>query len=448
MMEGEIYYPSYTLEREISNFIKVLISVVVCLCYCYFLVKFVSKGMPRLFSIIPIVSLFFALPLKLHSANLCGSTAFVIAWLSNFKLLLLAFGKGPLSEPSLSLPHFTAIACFPIRIQQNPPPKFHANLENSLTTQNRDNPYPLDLDGHNSQNPPPKGHNGENPNPRITQNGNTSIWNYTSSIKVVFLALFWPVYEYSNHIHPKVMWVIYGFHLYFTLEIILATAAAAARALFGLELEPLFDKPHLSTSVQNFWGRRWNLVVSRTLRSTVYEPALFISAQVIGRKWASLPAVMCTFAASALMHEILFYYMGRLRPTWEVTWFFLLHGAWVVAEIWIKKVVKDRWRLPRLISTPMTVGFVMVTGFWLFTPQLCRCKLYVRVFEEYAVLGAFVKDVVAAAIYRSNAFEYLAMAAASIEGHVDGVHQGRRQPPPIGKHHRYGQGGPDPVRGE
>ncbi|KAG5561170.1 hypothetical protein RHGRI_004255 [Rhododendron griersonianum] len=330
--------------------------------------------MPRLFSIIPIVSLFFALPLELHS-NLCGTTAFAIAWLSNFKLLLLAFGKGPLSHPSLSLPHFIAIACFPIRIQQNPPPKSHANLDNSLTSRRRDNSYPLEQDGHNSQNPPPKGHNIENSNPRITQNGNTAIWSY--AIKVVLLALFWSVYEYSDHIHPKVLFVIFGFRMYFTLEIILATAAAAARALFGLELEPHFDNPHLSTSVQNFWGRRWNLVASRSLRSTVYEPALCISVQVIGRKWASLPAVMSTFIVSALMHELLFYYIGRLRPTWEVTWFFLLHGACVVAEIWIKKLVNDRWRLPRLISTPMSVGFVMVTGFWLFIPQLLRCKLYV-----------------------------------------------------------------------
>ncbi|KAE9452755.1 hypothetical protein C3L33_15343, partial [Rhododendron williamsianum] len=116
--------------------------------------------------------------------------------------------------------------------------------------------------------------------------------------RVVLLALFWPVYEYSDHIHPKVMLVSYCFHMYFTLEIILATAAAVAQALFGLELEPQFDQPYLSTSVQNFWGRRWNLVVFRTLRSTVYELALCISAQVIGRKWASLPAVVCTFAVS------------------------------------------------------------------------------------------------------------------------------------------------------
>lgn len=184
--------------------------------------------------------------------------------------------------------------------------------------------------------------------------------------------------------------------MYFTLEITLATAAAVARALFGLELEPHFDEPYLSTSLQDFWGRRWNLVVSRTLGPSVYDPVLCISEQFLGRKWAPLPAVMSTFVVSALMHELIFYYMGCLPPTWEITLFFLLHGACLAVEIMIKKLVaKDGFRLPRVISTPVTVGFVMVTGFWLFIPQLSRCKVVARAFEEYALVGVFVKEVVA-----------------------------------------------------
>lgn len=390
-MEGEIYYPSYTLEREISNFIEVWISVVVSLCYCYyFSAKFVPKGMPRLFSVIPIVSLFFSLPLKLHSGNLGGTTAFLIAWLANFKLLLFAFGKGPLSDPSISLFHFIAIACSPIRIQQSKSP---SSLEKSLKPQIRDNPCPLDQDGHN---PPLNGHNGENPYPRITQKGHASIWNFAT--KGFLLALFIRVYNYSAHLHPKVILIISSFHIYLGLEILLGTAAAMARALLGIELEPHFNAPYLSTSLRDFWGRRWNLVVAQTLRHTVYDPILCVSARFMGRKWASLPAVMCTFLVSALMHELIFYYLGRMRPTWELTWFFLLHGACLVVEIAIKKVVKDRYRLPRLIATPMTVGFVMVTGLWLFFPQLLRCKTDVRSLQEFALLGAFVKDVVAGGV--------------------------------------------------
>ncbi|KAH7857232.1 hypothetical protein Vadar_010402 [Vaccinium darrowii] len=230
--------------------------------------------MPRFFSFIPVVSLFFALPLKLHSVQLGGNTAFFIAWLSNFKLLLLAFSEGPLSDPSLSPLRFIAVACFPIRIEttqdgQNPPPK----LENSPKSQK---------DGHNSQNPPPNGQNRENPGLETNEEGNKSVWNY--AVKIVLLALFIRIYEYSDRMHPKVILVIYCFHIYFSLEIALATAAAMVRALFGLELEPQFNDPYLSTSLQDVWGRRWNLVVSRTLRPTVYEPVLRVTARFLGRK--------------------------------------------------------------------------------------------------------------------------------------------------------------------
>ncbi|KAH7838852.1 hypothetical protein Vadar_031933 [Vaccinium darrowii] len=203
---------------------------------------------------------------------------------------------------------------------------------------------------------------------------------------------------FNAHLHPEVILIISSFHIYLGLEILLGTAAAVAQALLGIELEPHFNAPYLSTSLQDFWGRRWNLVVAQTLRHTVYDPILGVSARFMGRKWASLPAVMCTFLVSALMHELIFYYLGRMRPTWELTWFFLLHGACLVVEIAIKKVVKDRYRLPRVIATPMTVGFVMVTGLWLFLPQLLRCKTDVRSLQEFALLGAFVKDVVAGGV--------------------------------------------------
>ncbi|KAA8520179.1 hypothetical protein F0562_014435 [Nyssa sinensis] len=169
--------------------------------------------------------------------------------------------------------------------------------------------------------------------------------------------------------------------------------AALARTLLGLELEPQFDEPYLSTSLQDFWGRRWNLMVSRILRPTVYDPTLSFSSQMLGRKWAPLPAIFSTFVVSGLMHELIFYYLGRVKPTWEITWFFLLHGVCLMVEIAIKKAVNGRCRLPRIISGPFAVAFVMVTGFWLFFPQLLRCKADVRAFEEYAAVGAFAKDV-------------------------------------------------------
>ncbi|GFY91609.1 ubiquitin protein ligase 5 [Actinidia rufa] len=256
-MEGKIYQ-NHTLEWEISTFTKVWVSVVVSLLYCHVASKFVPRGLTRLLTFIPVVCHFLALPLHLHSMHLGGMSAFFIAWLANFKLLSLAFDKGPLSDPSLSLPQFVAIGCFPIK-------KTHPN-----------------------------------PSPSISKKPRKSLWNYPT--KILLIAVFIRIYDYSDHLNPKLIMVLYGFHIYFMLELILATVAALARSVLGLELEPQFNDPYLSTSLQDFWGRRWNIMVTRTLRPPVYDPALSVSTRVVGRKWAPLPAVFCTFVVSALMH--------------------------------------------------------------------------------------------------------------------------------------------------
>ncbi|EYU27204.1 hypothetical protein MIMGU_mgv11b023119mg [Erythranthe guttata] len=77
-------------------------------------------------------------------------------------------------------------------------------------------------------------------------------------------------YDYEDHIHRRIIVVLYCFHIYLCLEIMLVVAAATARWLLSAELEPQFNEPYLSTSLQDFWGRRWNLMVMRMPRPTVY----------------------------------------------------------------------------------------------------------------------------------------------------------------------------------
>ncbi|KAM4072817.1 hypothetical protein ACB094_11G168200 [Castanea mollissima] len=297
------------MEGEINNFIKVWFSVLVCLSYCYAINKIVSKGPSRLICFLPIVCIFLFLPLSLYTIHLGGATAFFIAWLANFKLLLFAFGKGTLcSHPSISLGHFVALAGLPIKIQQNTSPN---PLEKPQNTQNKINPSPL----------------------------------------CILMVIMFRVYDYGDQIHPKLILILYCFHIYFSLEIILAIVVTLAQALVGLELDPQFNEPYLSTSLQDFWGRRWNLMVTSILRVTVYNPT------------------HRSMTLSGLMHELIFYYMGRLRPTWEIMCFFLLHGFCLVVEIVLKKsffTAGGGWRLPCLISGTLTLGFMINTSLWLF----------------------------------------------------------------------------------
>lgn len=355
-MEGELKKViKYWMEGEINSFIKVWLSAYLSLTYCYIAGKMFPRGAARLAAFLPVVGLFLLLPLQLHSMHLGGTTAFFLAWLATFKLLLFAFHEGPLSTPSLSLPRFLALACLPIKLQQ----------EDAKSQENVN-----------------------------AAKGPKSLFNY--AVKGVLFAALLKIYDYGDYIHPTVMMVIFSFHIYLCLEIILAIAAAMARGFLGAELEPQFNEPYLSTSLQDFWGRRWNLMVTRILRPTVYLPALDWSARIVGRKWAPLPAVVSTFAVSGFMHELIFYYFGRVTPTWEITCFFLLHGSCLAAEIVVKKALNGRCRLPTLVGTILTVGFVLVTSSWLFFPQLLRCKGNERGLAEVAAVAAFLKDVVRA----------------------------------------------------
>lgn len=332
------------------SFIEAWALVIISLCYSFFISKLVPKGIKRLSLIIPVFFTFFIVPFLISSVHLVGITAFFIAWLANFKLFLFAFGRGPLSsnpEP-LSLPIFLAVSSLPInQIQLSPkPPKSHS-------------------------------HGG---GPLI----------YT--IKAVLLVLLVNVYEYSTKLPEKAVLTLYAIHIYFILELILAATASLVRAMSNLELEPQFNEPYLATSLQDFWGKRWNLMVTGILRPTVYEPLVQLFS-VLGRNYSRVPAVFGTFVVSGIMHELIFFYMGRLRPDWKVMWFFLINGFCTTVEIAIKKTVNGRWTFPTAIGRVLTLGFVMVTALWLFLPEFVRCNIIERALDEYAAISAVANEI-------------------------------------------------------
>ncbi|XP_026422038.1 long-chain-alcohol O-fatty-acyltransferase-like [Papaver somniferum] len=162
----------------------------------------------------------------------------------------------------------------------------------------------------------------------------------------------------------------------------------------GLELEPQFNQPFLSTSLQDFWGKRWNLMVTGILRPTVYQPMQSIFMSIVGKRCAKLIALLAAFVVSGLMHELIVYYLGRERPTWEISCFFVLHGVALAVEIELKRCFRGKCHLPQLVSGPLTAGFVLVTGSWLFFPQFLRCGADVRAIREYAIIWESIMGLV------------------------------------------------------
>ncbi|KAL2244991.1 UNVERIFIED_CONTAM: putative long-chain-alcohol O-fatty-acyltransferase 5 [Sesamum indicum] len=317
------------MEGEVKNVILVWSTVVASLCYCHRVGKLFPSGIARRFAIFPVVFLFFLLPLNLTSIHFGGTTSFFIAWLASFKLILFAFNKPPLSSiPSIPLSRFILLACFPI--------KFHQSH-------------------------------------RITHRSPLIYF-----AKILIFALILRIYHYKQHLHPKIILFCYCLHVYLMLETVLALVAALTKALLHVELEEQSNEPYLATSLQDFWGRRWNLMVPNILQPTVYHPVRSVATRFMDRKWAAIPGVLATFLVSGLMHELVLYNIGRLRPSGEMMCFFLLHGVSLSLEIVIKKILRGKFSLPGIVSGPLTLAYVMYTSFLLFFPPFLRSKADVK----------------------------------------------------------------------
>ncbi|XP_007020650.2 PREDICTED: probable long-chain-alcohol O-fatty-acyltransferase 5 [Theobroma cacao] len=340
------------MEGELNNFLRLSVMAMASLLYCYLIAAKIPKGLLRLLSLIPVITLLSIIPFNLHSFHIGVPTWCYLAWLANFKLLLFAFEQGPLSSPSSLSPWgflaFLLTAAFPFKIKQNLSKTNSKALPNSISE---------------------------------------------ASNKAVLLALVLHCYSYKQYFHQQVLLTFYFLYSYFSIQLLLAVGAIPGQLILGLELEPQFNAPLLSTSLQDFWGHRWNLRVSDLLRAAVYDPVRHVSTRMIGPRWASLPAVFVTFFISGLVHELLYHYITRASPTWEVTLFFVLQGMWVDMEIVLKKkmVATNRFRLHRAVSGPLALAYIAVTAAWLSYTQILRHGIDEKITREFNLFVDFLE---------------------------------------------------------
>jgi alginate O-acetyltransferase complex protein AlgI len=91
----------------------------------------------------------------------------------------------------------------------------------------------------------------------------------------------------------------------------------------GVDTRPLFRAPLAARSLENFWGRRWNLAFSEMTALAVYRPL----SSVLGRKAATVAA----FLASGLLHELAIS-VPVLAGFGLPSLYFLLQGSLVLTE--------------------------------------------------------------------------------------------------------------------
>jgi Membrane bound O-acyl transferase family len=121
-----------------------------------------------------------------------------------------------------------------------------------------------------------------------------------------------------------------------------------ATKLMGLTVPPLFQSPYRSTSVSEFWARRWNLPASELFRKYCFAP--------LARRGVAL-ALVTVFAVSAVGHALLAYLgLGRWRMAAACGAFFLVQPLFILAERWLnvrwwRPVAGRAWTLAVLATT-------------------------------------------------------------------------------------------------
>ncbi|CAH2051643.1 unnamed protein product [Thlaspi arvense] len=289
--------------------------------------------------------MFLVLPLCFSSVIFCAFTVFFLS-VASLKLVQFSFDLGPLFPIPSTLFRFICFTCLPIKLQKKPKPQ-------------KDFPK----------------------------------WLFAIKVAITFLVVLIHEFDYIQYLPPVLLLGLYPLQIYLGLETIVVPLQFLLTITLGCDLEPLFNEPYLATSLQDFWGRRWNLMVTDILRSTVYSPARSLCEWFVNPEVASIIGVLATFIYSGLGHEVLYFGLTRELPSGEVTLFFLLHGVCVVVEVWVKKkTFVGRWPVKPAVSRLVTVGFVCVTSGWLFFPQLKRGKVMERSVKEALLLVDFFKS--------------------------------------------------------
>ena len=106
-------------------------------------------------------------------------------------------------------------------------------------------------------------------------------------------------------------------------DLIVGVAAACGHQVLGLQ-----ERPHLSSSLTQFWGRRWNRLVQGNLERAFFRPH--------ARRRSFTTGTLLAFTASGIMHVVAVLDAGppalTLGPAAVVMAFFWLHAALLLGE--------------------------------------------------------------------------------------------------------------------
>jgi len=157
---------------------------------------------------------------------------------------------------------------------------------------------------------------------------------FVAAIAIVFAAL-WLVSEartLEGWQHYALRWFAGGFMLAPAAFAAIDACSRVIGTAAGFAIPPINDAPLLATSLNEFWSKRWNRVVSKILYDRCYKPLA---------KYGTTVALFATFAASAALHAWIIGIL--LDAVGAASWaaFFLAQPLLILVE---RRLRVRRWR--------------------------------------------------------------------------------------------------------
>ncbi|KAG0580721.1 hypothetical protein M758_4G197300 [Ceratodon purpureus] len=344
--------------------------------YCYWIVRRLPQGLPRLIVSTPLFVVFAYLPLIFNrQTHLVGIAMFycIMTWMATFKVLLLCWNTGPGSDPWVAncFPRFAIVMTYPAHMKRT------GKVVKKVPVA-----YTRWVD-------------------HVTKSEVWYMLLLRSALKLIALVIILQLLLQPEPYPKIIIHLLFSIQLYLFVTIVLEILAAFANTVFGITIEPHFDNPFAAVSLEEFWARRWNLLVSNALRETVFNPVYYLLQKLItwhqevslkrsksdvtesmtqdfeaakepkdgrGFDLPKLLAMLAAFLVSGLAHELSVYYV-TLKVTWEMNSFFVVQGIAVALEAaW--KIYVPGIRPTRIVGKLLTLTFAFITSHWLFWPPI------------------------------------------------------------------------------
>src|SRR5262245_57211861 len=193
----------------------------------------------------------------------------------------------------------------------------------------------------------------------------------TGARRLIVRGLGWLAVGFSLVALARLAWLRTGDRTLVTLALLpglslvlhfgLFSLAAGVWRSLGADCRTGFRAPHRSTSLREFWSRRWNVAFSEMTAVAVHQP--------VSRRVGRAAGVVASFAFSGVLHELAI--SVPVRAGFGLpTLYFLLHGGLVVVESalagwpvdrrpWMGRLWTVAWLvlpLPLLFHRPFLTG--------------------------------------------------------------------------------------------